>query len=335
MRRINGLRVAGAILLVWALGAPVSQANDSAAELSIGGLTLTRNADISMESEELKISLDYVTVRYVFLNKSSKPVTLTVAFPLPDIDLSEATNYALPTEDPTNFVDFHTEIDGKQVSFDVNQRAFLGSKDVSETVRGVGLPLLTLGSERIAELPQPTRDRLLDAGLLVPSGSDERGNPLYDAAWTVKTSMVRQQTFPVGRPVSVEHRYRTSLGLSFDTVLRQGLRQNKAMELEVKRYVAEYCVADDLLKGIDKIAGPGEPNVAGLQERRISYVLKTGANWSGPIKDFHLVVDKGRPDRLVSFCAENVKKISPTAFEVRSQNFTPDRDLKILIISKN
>jgi hypothetical protein len=100
------------------------------------------------------------------------------------------------------------------------------------------------------------------------------------------------------------------------------------MELEVKRYVSEYCAADDLLKGIDKIAGPGKPNMARLQERRISCVLKTAADWSGPIKDFHLGVDKGRPDQLVSFCVENVKKISPTAFKVRSQN------LKILKISK-
>ena len=71
-----------------------------------------------------------------------------------------------------------------------------------------------------------------------------------------------------------------------------------------------------------------------LRERRISYILKTGANWSGPIKDFRLVIDKGKPDRLVSFCLDNVKKISPTAFEVRLKDYTPDRDLKILLIGK-
>jgi hypothetical protein len=29
----------------------------------------------------------------------------------------------------------------------------------------------------------------------------------------------------------------------------------------------------------------------------------------------------------VAFCADNVKKISPTSFEVRAKDFTPDRDL--------
>ena len=53
-----------------------------------------------------------------------------------------------------------------------------------------------------------------------------------------------------------------------------------------------------------------------------------------PIKDFKIVIDKGKPDRLVSFCLDNVKKISPTSFEVRMKDFTPDRDLKILLIGK-
>ena len=69
-------------------------------------------------------------------------------------------------------------------------------------------------------------------------------------------------------------------------------------------------------------------------ERRISYVLKTGANWAGPIKAFHLVVDKGQADRIVSFCGDGVKKISPTVFEVRASDFTPTHDLNILILGR-
>ena len=55
-----------------------ASANDSMAELSLGGLTFTRNDDVSMESEELKITPEFVTVRYVFLNQSQKPVNVTV-----------------------------------------------------------------------------------------------------------------------------------------------------------------------------------------------------------------------------------------------------------------
>ena len=71
--------------------------NDSAAELSIGGLRFTRTNEITIDSEELRLSIDRVDVRYQFTNTSGKPVTLTVAFPLPDIDLAEAENIAFPS----------------------------------------------------------------------------------------------------------------------------------------------------------------------------------------------------------------------------------------------
>src|SRR5437588_5286061 len=99
MRRLAAVWLSA--LLFGVLCAP-ALANDSTAELSVGGLVFTRNADISMESEELTITTDQVSVRYVFLNQSQNPVTVTVAFPLPDIDLSEAENYAIPTNDPVN-----------------------------------------------------------------------------------------------------------------------------------------------------------------------------------------------------------------------------------------
>jgi hypothetical protein len=317
-------------------GASLSLANDSSAELAVGGLVFTKNADVSIESEDLTVTLDAVTVRYVFLNRSASPVTLTVAFPLPDIDLADGANVAFPAGDPLNFVGFSTKVDGKPANFTVNQRAFLDNKDVTALLRDMGIPALPIGAQqlKINELPQQTRDRAVAQRLLLQSGTNDRGDPLYEATWTLKTSVVRQQTFPPGKPVSVEHRYRTSVGMSFDSVLRQGLRQKKALESEVQRYKANYCIPEDFLKSIDKLAGADEANKAKILERRISYVLKTGANWAGPIKNFRLVVDKGQPDRIVSFCGDGVKKISATAFELRATDFTPTQDLNIIILGR-
>jgi hypothetical protein len=67
-------------------------------------------------------------------------------------------------------------------------------------------------------------------------------------------------------------------------------------------------------------------------EKRIDYVLSSGANWKAPIGDFRLVVDKGRPDALVSFCMAGVRRLGPTQFEVRKTGFRPTRDLSILIL---
>jgi len=71
-----------------------------------------------------------------------------------------------------------------------------------------------------------------------------------------------------------------------------------------------------------------------LSESRITYILKTGANWSGPIKAFRLVVDKGEAANLVSFCGEGIRKIAPTRFEMRKTDFTPKSDLYVLILGR-
>ena len=324
-----------ALLALVSLGVP-SLANDSAAELSVGGLTFSRTADVSLESEELTITPDLVVVYYHFLNQTSNAVTLTVAFPLPDIDLSEGENYVIPANDPTNFLAFETKVNGKPITFTIRQTAHLGEKDVSAALRGASVPLLPVGPDqgRLAELPEITRKNLIDQGLLLQNGTDDNGRQLYIGAWTVKTAAVRRQTFPPNSPVAVEHRYRTSVGVSFDTVLRKGLRDNSGVAREVQRYREEYCITDSFLASLDKLSGNASGNTAHLQERRISYVMKTGANWAGPIKDFRLVVDKQQHERLMSFCGNGIKSISPTALEVRTKDFTPERDLKILMVGR-
>jgi hypothetical protein len=324
----------GAVTLVtvvscWDAASSPSPANDTSAELAIGGLTFTKNADISIESEELTIGLDGITVRYVFLNRSTKPITLTVAFPLPDINLADASNAALPVGNPLNYVGFSTRIDSKPISFATNQQAFLNDKNVTANLKEMGIPVFPVGVQqlKINELPEEIRARALAQGLLVESGTNDKGMPLYDATWTVKTSVVRRQSFPPGKPVTVEHRYRTSVGVSFDSILRQDHRVQKGLASEVQRYKSTYCVDDDFLKLVDGLKPANKPGKPRLIERRINYVLTTGANWAGPIKDFHLVVDKGRADRIVSFCNEGLKEISPPQSDIRASYFTPKRYL--------
>src|SRR5437868_4296156 len=136
------------LFFLIAAASRAARANDSAAELSVGGLTFTRSAEISMESEDLMISPDLVTVRYMFRNTAANPVNITVAFPLPDIELADVETYAIPTNDTVNFVGFETKVDGKPVKLTINQRAVLGTKDVSATLRGLGVPLLPVGAQQ-------------------------------------------------------------------------------------------------------------------------------------------------------------------------------------------
>ena len=77
---------------------------------------------------------------------------------------------------------------------------------------------------------------------------------------------------------------------------------------------------------------------APFTEQWISYIWSTGNNWSGPIGKFHLTIDKVRPENMVSFCWDgDVKKTSPTTFEMDATDFFPpyNRELEILILNRN
>ncbi len=335
MKRFEFFAVAALAAVLSSGPASTALAQDSSVELAVGGLVFAQNPDVTIESEEHRITPEAITIRYRLVNQGAQPVTLAVSFPLPDVDLSDPdVNYALPGNDPLNFVDFQTKVDGAPVKFDIRQQAILADKDVTATVRAAGLSMLPMGTNQatISKLSQQAREKLVADGLVVANGTNQEGQELYNGTWLVKTTATRQQTLPPGKPVTIEHRYRASVGISFDTMLRKSVRESQGMEAQFKRYKDDYCIPDAFLRGIDRIA-VGEANTIKLQERRISYLLKA-ADTAPPVKDFRLVIDKGRADRLVSFCADSVKKISATAFEVRAKDFKPQKDLKVLLITK-
>ena len=100
--------------------------------------------------------------------------------------------------------------------------------------------------------------------------------------------------------------------------------------------IERYCVDRAFLAAVDRMsARSSEDDPVLLGERTIGYVLTTGAGWASPIRDFRLVVDKGRPDNIVSFCGTGLRRIGPTQFEMRRRNWRPDRDLAVLIVTPN
>jgi len=117
-------------------------ANNSTAGLAAGGLVLTKSADIEMKSEDLYISEKLVRVRYSFVNTSPKDLTVTVAFPLPDIDANgHDDNMDVPVESATNFLGFTTMVDGKLVKMQVEQKALVDGVDCTAVLLKHHVPL--------------------------------------------------------------------------------------------------------------------------------------------------------------------------------------------------
>jgi hypothetical protein len=313
--------------------AETARANDSTAELTTGGLVLAKSADIEMRSEDLSISEKAISVRYHFFNSAATDQTVTVAFPMPDVTLDGPdSSIALPAPDSPNFLEFHTVADGREVHAQYEEKAVLAGVDVSARLKAFGVPLPPQSeatSKVLDALPRATQDELVNLGYGTPYDDDVGKGMVHHVipSWTFKSTFYWSQTFPAGREIVVEHRYTPSLGETVVTMLGS----NDIDPAQMHRYESLYCVDADFMTGVK--AALRKAGASSFYEKRIAYVLKTAANWAGPIGEFRMTIDKGAPDSLVSFCADGVKKVRPTEFEVKHQNFTPTEDLHVLILS--
>ena len=309
-----------------------SHANDSEAETSLGGLVLKQSEHISMDSEDLYISAKQVRVKYRFTNTSDKDVTTLISFPLPTLpDDDEEVYYFIGAPD-FDTLNFKTMVDGKPAPLTMVNRAMIGDRDVTARVKALGWPVNWLGNHGYEwpfdKMTAEQRQPFIDEGLIRKVVYD---GPAWFPAWKIARHVTRKQTFPAGKTVSVEHSYEPLIGGSAGGPLNKSIRESEPEYL--KSYQDRYCVDDHFVRGFDRrSAATGRNDQQFYTETWIGYILSSGANWKGPIKDFRLVVDKGSTDNLVSFCMDGVKKIGPTQFEVRKTNYEPNQDLNILIV---
>ncbi|MDR3465360.1 MAG: DUF4424 domain-containing protein [Xanthobacteraceae bacterium] len=335
--------------LVAASASTVAVANDSSAELSTGGLVLTKNTSIALDREDLFISSREIRVHYRFRNGSGAPVTTLVAFPMPDITIENSDdNVQIPVTDaPDNFLGFSTTVDGMPVQARLEQKVFAKGVDQTDLMRRLGLPLapyLEGWPQRLDGLAEAARKQLREAGLVHEETEYEgtRAVARLYPSWTLKTSYYWEQTFPPG-DTEIDHRYRPSVGVTLGTpigddtlaakVRRKSRDPSDRGEIaDYEAHIRTYCVDADLVASAARIR-KALPRSGTLIEQRISYILKTAANWAGPIRSFRLVVDKGYPDNLVSWCGHGIRKTGDTQFEINAENFVPASDLSIIILT--
>jgi Domain of unknown function (DUF4424) len=324
------LRVLWAVLAVFVLACGAARANDSEAELAIGGLVLKQSSDVSLDSEDLYISADEVRVDYRFTNTGAKDVDTLVAFPLPDqmMEMDSARGVVDFSKDFT----FATTVDGVPAKYELVTQAFLKDVDVTARLAASKAPMIEPQggyAEGLKGVAAADVAALVKDGLFENMGDEAQ--PDYLAKWSIRTSVTRHQVFPAGKTVSVKHRYKPVAGGS----VGGGLSKEYRNADWAKSQIAKYCIDKDWFAAFDRAVAERatKDNAAPYGEVWLGYVLKSGANWKGPIKDFRLVVDKGKAENLVSFCAEGVKKISPTQFEVRKKDYEPDQDLNVLVVN--
>lgn len=344
-----------ALVLTLSLGllplAPAARANDGWGGLSATGLTFGQTDAIAMQEEDLFIGTDRIAVDYLFRNLTDQDVTGEVIFPLPPIgvwSMMEAM-WNLP-EDLTrdNLVNFQASVDGVPVAVKIDRIAVIEpewqenrplneqydtpGRDVTAELARFGLPL-TLDFQAVSAallaLSPADQAAAKAAGLAdYYEGYPTQGVPPEAfPLWSIVYRYHWTQTFPAGAELRVHHDYenRPSGGVFYYADPPE----------EYQQYlVDQYCIDKGTAKAIvTALDRPGEDEYGHYGTAlNIQYVLRTANSWAGPIGKFRLTLDKGTPENVISLCMDGVTKTGPTRFVVEKTDFSPDRDLEILVV---
>jgi len=314
------------------LAASPALADDSTAELSGGGLVFTKNTDIRMASEDLRISPMAVKVRYEFANDSDRDIDAIVAFPLPDVDMEKLveTPIGRMSKDTRNFVDFKATAGGKPIKTQFERKAMQAGQDVSDKVRAAGLDI-DIYSEAyhtaLEHLPPAKKKMLHDQGLMNLS---QEGDDWVQPRWIVQTKYYWTQHFPAHKTVVIEHDYKPVTGQSF-------MSKYDLAGDGWKCYRDTFCVDKNTEAELRRIYATRPPQKGNqdylMWANDTGFILKTANNWKGSIGHFHLTLDKEKPGGVISLCWDKpLKKTGATTYESDLRDFSPSQDLRILVL---
>lgn len=309
---------------------PVS-ANDSTAVLGAGGVELTASDKIVMEEETLFLSPEKVRVHYVFRNDGDNDITTRVAFPLPVVAFGPDDNLALPDFEHENFVGFTVTADHQKIEPVLEQRAVLDDgTDITVAVKKAGLPVnanLPLWQRSISAMKRDTLRKLVSQGLLEATGDAVESADDIVPAWNLHATYHWEQKFPAHQPIAVEHQYKPVVGSAYF------VGEHDDMASVSQRYEKKYCLDRTGKAGIHRLldrareANKQHADSTFVLADELDYVLKTGANWKGPIDRFELTIDKLKPDAILSMCGSSIRKTGPTTFKVEKVDFEPTSDI--------
>jgi hypothetical protein len=328
-------------------------ADDSAASIAAGGLVPRRETRIVMSKEVLRISEKKVVVDYDFRNDTDRDVTTEVAFPIPPYK-NDFPNEDIPGQ---SFQSFRLWVEGKPVHCEVEAKATLNGKDVTNLLEANHIDVATFGhfvdtvdatntgvtfTRDFDKLPKPVREKLVKDGLF-----NEVESPVF-STWAVHLQYHWTQAFPAHSTIHIRHEYAPAVGYqliqheTFKSVLAAG-KNLKANPLtpdrpqDDKDLLASFCPDPSFLLPMIQSLSNADPSTGGYTETQwVDFILTTANTWQRPIEDFTLIIERPAVDRgsrtLVSLCSPEdgkVEKLDADHFQVHLTNFVPKSELHI------
>jgi hypothetical protein len=298
-----------------------SFANGAIAERKTGGLVFKQSNTVAIIREDLFVSLDKITVDYLYKSEAGTAQTVTIAFPMPGVPVNDdpgSLREILPEgAAPVNYMSFKVAVDGTEIKAQPFARALVNNTDVTARVTKAGLPLDMLVDDAnalLAKVPQTQLDELVTLGAV--GRGEAYGEAHYWPQWDYQVAFEWQQDFKPGETrVSISYTplagYPADIGDSYETGER------------AKAACVDGAVRSALAKR--RAQGKGYYEVAS-----VGYVLTTAKYWKGPIGSFNLSVEKPDEKALAAFCPPEAKKVSPARFEWHARDFVPKADLSII-----
>lgn len=316
MRRFAPIQMLLSIIAFALTGGVSGAAEAATTELAAGGLSFPPHSMITVESQEVLLTVDRVRVTYVLRNTDRDTSGMLAAFLLPDIDANAVRDgdLKLPATDGKNFNAFAVLVDGQPVVPQVEQRALAVGLDVTAELAAtrVGLFPFSEESERmIAALAPAMRADYLERGLLKEDG--DRLQP----AWVLKTTAYWRQRFGADQAVTIELSYRPMAGSAPYTAT--GLNS----------YRTTMCVQPSTEA---KIAALPVEGGVGPVMTSVHYAYVPGADALGPAKRFRLIVETSDAAVVASSCADGLKRTAPAQLDWTIADYTPDEDFRILFV---
>jgi len=158
--------------------------------------------------------------------------------------------------------------------------------------------------------------------------------------------MVRTQVFPANSLTKVIHEYRPDVGSGIPQWLiqKEGDLWFTADEWEIRPeglFREIYFGCTSWIEYSSAVLHWKDPSSIGFQfsnsdgpdhvpiyQNWLSYILVTGANWSGPIGHFRLEISTdGR--QIVNTCFDGLERVSDTSLVFEATDFTPTQNLSV------
>jgi hypothetical protein len=293
-------------------------ANDSMGSVSGGGIVFKTSNEVSMEKEVLTISADKVRVEYEYINNTKHPIKEKIVFPMPPVIPgcdSEVRNYNGHPHDFKLWVNGQKQETTETVRAvlqngeNFTNPALLNGEDVTNRLKQIGLSeddiVNTNWYSPCEEAWEPADKNSAEIELsnLVKNGLAIGGaNPR--ALWLASYVEYWEQEFPPKQKISIVHEYKPLVGAGYD----------------YKDMAKEFCQSRN-----------PEFNKTPYRYKRVDYILTTGANWAGPIKDFTLNLKKDIADDVVSLCFDGrFVKQDDLTLSSHIKNFVPQKEISVI-----